>query len=109
MRLFPLAHGTSLGFVTIDPELDALRRAIDDVDRRILDLIAERVGIVLKVGDFKRRRSLPIYDPERERTMIEQLIQVAPQPLNAEIVRRIFERVIDESRRIEQHNSQFPP
>jgi chorismate mutase len=95
--------------VAIDPELDSLRRAIDDVDRRILELIAERVGIVLQVGDYKRRRSLPIYDPERERSMIEQLIQIAPKPLNAEIVRRIFERVIDESRRIEQHNSQFPP
>jgi chorismate mutase len=94
--------------VTIDPELDALRRAIDDVDRRILDLIAERVGIVLKVGEFKRQRSLPIYDPERERAMIEHLIRIAPKPLNSEIVRRIFERVIDESRRIEQHDSQFP-
>jgi len=94
--------------VAIDPELDALRRAIDDVDRRLLDLIAERVRIVLEVGDFKRRRSLPIYDPERERTMIEQLIQIAPKPLNPQLVRRIFERVIDESRRIEQHDSQFP-
>ena len=94
--------------MAIDPELDALRRAIDDVDRRLLDLIAERVRIVLEVGDFKRRRSLPIYDPERERTMIEQLIQIAPKPLNPQLVRRIFERVIDESRRIEQHNSQFP-
>jgi chorismate mutase len=94
--------------VAIDPELDALRRAIDDVDRRLLELIAERVRIVLKVGDFKRRRSLPIYDPERERTMIDQLIQIAPKPLNPEIVRRVFERVIDESRRIEQHNSEFP-
>lgn len=95
--------------MTIDPELDALRRAIDDVDRRLLALIAERVGIVLRVGEFKRRRSLPIYDPERERTMIERLMQMAPKPLTPEIVRRVFERVIDESRRIEQHHSEFPP
>ena len=95
--------------MNIDPELDALRRAIDDVDRRILDLIAQRVKIVLQVGDFKRKRSLPIYDPERERTMIEQLIQIAPHPLNPQLVRRIFERLIDESRRIEQHHSEIPP
>ena len=94
--------------MAIDPELDALRRAIDDVDRRLLALIAERVNIVLKVGDYKRQRSLSIYDPERERIMIEQLIKLAPQPLNAEIVRRVFERVIDESRRIEQHHSEYP-
>jgi chorismate mutase len=103
-----LAAGITVCLVAIDPELDALRRAIDDVERRLLALIAERVNIVLKVGDYKRQRSLSIYDPERERIMIEQLIKLAPQPLNPEIVRRVFERVIDESRRIEQHHSEYP-
>ncbi|HEV8246421.1 MAG TPA: chorismate mutase [Polyangiaceae bacterium] len=87
-----------------DTELEALRRAIDEVDRQILELVAERVRVVLRVGDYKRKRSLPIYDPERERAMIERLIQAAPQPLDAETVRRIFERLIDESRRLEQHH-----
>ncbi len=91
-----------------DPELDEFRRAIDDIDRRILDLLAERVRVVLKVGDYKRRRQLPIYDPERERAMIERLIQGAPKPLDAETVRRIFERLIDESRRLEQHHVATP-
>jgi chorismate mutase len=90
--------------VPSDPELETLRQAIDDLDRQILQLVAERVKVVLKVGDYKRRRSLAVYDPDRERAMIERLIQAAPQPLDAETVRRIFERLIDESRRLEQHH-----
>ncbi len=90
--------------MTSHPELEEFRRAIDEIDRQILDLLGKRVRVVLQVGEFKRKRHLPIYDPERERAMIERLIQSAPQPLDAETVRRVFERLIDESRRLEQHH-----
>ena len=86
------------------PELDALRRSIDDLDGRILQLVAERVKIVLTVGQFKREHNLAVYDPDRERKMLERLCAQAPEPLDAATVRRIFERLIDESRRIEQHS-----
>jgi chorismate mutase len=86
------------------PELDELRRAIDAVDRKILELVAERVRLVLAVGDVKRARGLAVYDPERERRVLEALAELAPQPLDATTVKRIFERLIDESRRLEQHH-----
>ena len=86
------------------PELEALRRSIDDLDGRILQLIAERVKVVLAVGQFKRENNLAVYDPERERKMLDRLCGQAPEPLDGETVRRIFERLIDESRRIEQHS-----
>jgi chorismate mutase len=86
------------------PELEALRRSIDDLDGRILQLVAERVKIVLAVGQFKREHQLAVYDPDRERKMLDRLCGLAPEPLDAATVRRIFERLIDESRRIEQHS-----
>jgi chorismate mutase len=91
------------------PELEALRRSIDDLDGRILQLIAERVRVVLAVGEYKRRNNIAVYDPERERRMLDRLCSQAPHPLDAETVRRIFERLIDESRRIEQHSIAPPP
>jgi chorismate mutase len=90
-------------------ELNALRRTIDDLDRRILELVAERVTVVLAVGELKRRESLAVYDPERERRMLDRLCGAAPAPLDADTVRRIFERLIDECRRIEQHRVSEPP
>ena len=86
------------------PELEALRRSIDDLDGRILQLVADRVKVVLAVGQFKRENNIAVYDPERERRMLERLCSQAPEPLDADTVRRIFERLIDESRRIEQHS-----
>lgn len=83
-------------------DLDALRKAIDEVDGRLLELIAERVRLVLEVGDYKRERGIPIYDPERERQLLDRLTSRAPAPLQADTVRRVFERLIDESRRLEQ-------
>jgi chorismate mutase len=87
-----------------DSELSALRQEIDSIDREILKLIANRMRLVLKVGDYKREHALPVHDPERERRMLESLAQSAPPPLTAESVRRIFERLIDASRYLEQHH-----
>ena len=91
------------------PELEALRQCIDDLDGRILELVAERVRVVLAVGQYKRRNQIAVYDPERERKMLDRLCSRAKHPLDAETVRRIFERLIDESRRIEQHSMVPPP
>lgn len=87
------------------PDLDSLRRSIDEIDSRLLALIEERVRLVLSVGDYKRQHGLAIYDPERERKLIERLTAEARAPLEPGIVRRIFERLIDESRRLEQRHA----
>jgi chorismate mutase len=81
-----------------------LRVAIDDVDRKILDLIRERLDIVVTVGNIKRERGIEVYDPARERALLEKLGALAKAPLDAGTVRRIFERVVDECRRIEQRH-----
>ena len=88
--------------LTTKPDLDELRRSIDAVDQQILKLLHERVRLVVAVGEYKRERALPVYDPERERALLERLCRAAEPPLDAETIRRIFERLVDESRRIEQ-------
>ena len=89
--------------MTDAPELEALRAAIDAVDAEILWLVGKRIELVLQIAEYKRSRALPVYDPARERTVIDRLIGLAPSTLDAQLVRRVFERIIDESRRIEQH------
>lgn len=87
-----------------DPELEALRVEIDAIDQQILELVAARVRVVLRVGELKRRLGLPVYDPERERAMLERLAARATPPLDLATIRRVFERLIDESRRLEQNH-----
>ncbi len=90
--------------MTAPLDLEPLRRDIDGVDQQILKLLHARVRLVIQVGRYKRQRNLPIYDPLRERQVLERLSEAAQSPLDRDTVRRIFERIIDESRRIEQHH-----
>ena len=90
--------------VTSPPDLEELRRGIDAVDQQILKLLHERVRLVMAVGEYKRERGIPVYDPARERALLDRLCKAAEPPLDAETIRRIFERLVDESRRIEQHH-----
>ena len=87
-----------------ETHLDDLRRDIDAVDREILQLLAKRMQLVLQVGDYKRKHQLAVYDPDRERRVLERLASSSPAPLSAESAKRIFERLIDESRSLEQHH-----
>ena len=90
--------------VTTNSGLEELRRGIDAVDQQILKLLHERVQLVMQVGEYKRQRGIPVYDAERERALLDRLCRMAEPPLDAETIRRIFERLVDESRRIEQHH-----
>ena len=84
-------------------DLDELRRGIDAVDQQILKLLHDRVRLVMAVGEYKRERGIPVYDPDRERDLFERLGNAAEPPLDAETARSIFQRIVDECRRIE-HN-----
>lgn len=92
-----------------ESDLAGLRKAIDAVDSRLLELMAERIRLVLAVGAYKAKHDLPIYDPERERQLLERLTRSPPEPLEPDTVRRIFERLIDESRTLEQRHGGRPP
>jgi chorismate mutase-like protein len=90
--------------VTSKLDLEELRRGIDAVDQQILKLLHERVRLVVAVGEYKRERGMAVYDPARERALLDRLCKAAEPPLDADTIRRIFERLVDESRRIEQHH-----
>ena len=95
--------------MTEQVQLEQLREAIDTVDAEILRLVVARVELVLSIAECKRSQQMPVYDPDRERAVIERLLGLAPTNLDPQLVRRIFERIIDESRRVEQHQPPMAP
>ncbi len=54
-------------------ELNDLRRDIDAIDIRLIDLYNERMRYVQQVGDLKKQAGTPIYRPEREQEILERL------------------------------------
>ena len=83
-------------------ELERLRRNIDDVDTVLVKLLNQRASWALDVGEVKSGAGVPIYQPEREAEVLAQVQAKNKGPLGEGAVRRLFERVIDESRRLER-------
>ena len=83
-------------------KLEEFRVLIDDVDRRIVALLNERTRVVEDIGRVKRQTQMPIYEPKREDQVFANIGGSNRGPLTEEAVRRIFERIIDEMRKIQR-------
>ena len=83
-------------------EIEAWRRRIDTIDEQLLRLLNSRSACAVEVGRLKRRLGLPVYSPDREAAILERVVRESPGPLEPTAVRRVFERIIDESRRLER-------
>jgi len=82
--------------------LEECRVLVDDVDRRIVALLNERTRVVEEIGRTKRQANLPVYEPKREEQVFANITATNHGPLEPEAVKRIFERIIDEMRRIQR-------
>lgn len=84
-----------------DPEITDLRKRIDEIDRALLALLAERLSVVHAVGEEKLRKGLPVFDPKREEGLLARLVESAPSELDEQSIRTIFMAIVSESRRLE--------
>jgi chorismate mutase len=82
--------------------LAGYRERIDEIDRRLVELLNERTAIVEDIGRTKREAALPIYEPTRENQVFDNITSCNGGPLTAEGIKRIFERIIDEMRRVQK-------
>jgi chorismate mutase len=78
------------------------RRRIDEIDRKLVELLNERSHCALEIGKLKQASNLPLYQPEREKEVLENAVQSNSGPLTDAAIRRLFERIIDEARSAER-------
>jgi chorismate mutase-like protein len=85
------------------PTLDDLRRDIDRVDEVLVRLLNERARCACEIGRLKKEQGVEVYQPEREKQVLDHVRSVAAEgPLGPEAIARLFERIIDEARRLER-------
>jgi chorismate mutase-like protein len=82
--------------------LDELRRRIDELDEQLVRLLSARAACALEIGHEKKIAGLEIYQPSREADVLAHVQRINPGPLNDASMKRLFERVIDEARRLER-------
>jgi len=57
-------------------DISELRVIIDDLDKQLVDLLNERARAVQSIGRLKRHTSMPIYEPDRERAVYQNVSAV---------------------------------
>ncbi|MFZ0632912.1 MAG: chorismate mutase [Acidobacteriaceae bacterium] len=84
-------------------DIETWRRKIDELDRQIVALISERAAAAQEIGRLKRQTSLPVYEPNRERVIFENVRTHNPGPLpDIELV-HIYERIVDVMRALQRN------
>jgi chorismate mutase len=94
--------GEAAGNTDVATRVDALRQRIDELDEQLVQLLSARAECALQVGVEKKRLGLDLYQPSREADVLAHVQQINPGPLNDAAIKRLFERIIDEARRLER-------
>lgn len=83
--------------------LDDLRGDIDRVDEVLVRLLNERARVACEIGKLKKELGIDVYQPDREKQVLAHVRGIAAEgPLGSEAIARLFERIIDEARRLER-------
>jgi chorismate mutase len=77
------------------------RKKIDDIDRRLVELLCQRAQAVHEIGKLKAVAGLPAYEPDREKTVFENVRKANQGPLPDLELLRIYERIVDVMRQSE--------
>ncbi len=83
-------------------DIEDWRDKIDDLDRKLVTLLCERTRAALAIGQLKKEKNLPVYEPDRERQVFENVQNSNQGPLRGQDLVRIYERIIDVMRTIQK-------
>ena len=92
--------------------LDALREEIDKIDEVIVRLLDSRARCAYAVGRLKQQQGGPIYEPQREAAVLAHVREVNARlggPLDEHAITRLYERIMDEARRIQRIEAKLEP
>jgi chorismate mutase len=92
--------------------LEALREEIDKLDEVIVRLLDRRARCAYAIGRVKKAQGLAIYEPQREATVIARVKALNVRlggPLDESAIVRLYERIMDEARRIQRLEARHDP
>lgn len=78
------------------------RRQIDELDRRLVELLNQRAHAAQEIGRLKRNTDMPIYEPDREQVIFENVQAANQGPLPNLELKHIYERIVDVMRALQR-------
>jgi chorismate mutase len=92
--------------------LESLRDEIDRIDEVVVRLLDRRARCAYAIGRIKNEQGRAIYEPEREAMVVERvkaLNAALGGPLDEHAIVRLYERIMDEARRIQRIEAKREP
>ncbi len=83
-------------------DLEKLREEIEEIDKKILELINKRALLALEIGKIKKENHLTLFDPLREKEILEKLKEINNGPLSYPAIANIFKDIISYIRDLEK-------
>ncbi len=90
------------GRVEVGQRIADIRKRMDELDSKLVALLNERARCAGEIGELKQALGLEVYQPDREIEVFKHVRSQNGGPLDAEAITRLFERIIDEARRLER-------
>ena len=84
------------------PSLDALRKQIDALDARIVEILNDRARIVVEIGKLKQESNAPIYAPDREKAVLEKVRTLNRGPLQNRCLEAVYRELMSGSFALEK-------
>ncbi|QGJ69389.1 Chorismate mutase I / Prephenate dehydratase [Planctomycetales bacterium 10988] len=88
--------------VSSDSSLAELRCQIDELDRKLVQLVNDRAKLAVQIGKIKGERGQTIYAPEREDQVIQQALENSTGPLPKDCLQAIFRELMSGSRALQK-------
>jgi chorismate mutase/prephenate dehydratase len=85
----------------VNESVDALRKKIDQVDEKIVELLNKRASLAQKIGRTKNRASEQIYVPGREKQVLQRIARLSHGPFSEPAIRSIYREVLSACRSLE--------
>ncbi len=86
--------------------IETYRDEIDVIEKDLLTILNRRAELAIKIGEIKREKERPIFDPVRELSILNRVAENNPGPLSKESIKEIFATIITNTRNLEEeHNS----
>lgn len=83
--------------------IEELRIRIDELDRKLVELLSERARAAQMIGHLKAATSLPVYEPDREKIIYANVRAANQGPLPDIELTHIYERIIDVMRALQRN------
>ena len=85
-----------------EDRIQELRLQLDTINSELLQALNRRAAIVQEIGELKQKAGMRLYDPEREKEQMEQLVQENTGPFSDATIRHLFKQIFQVSLGLEE-------